>query len=162
MTRRDALLASCFAATLPQLLAACGSKPPPPPPPTVVKIDLQATDAVNPDGNGTPEPVQVRIFRLAAKESFIRTDFFALDGDPKKALGQDLVGLDSLLLVPGHGTQYEKKCEPDVKFVALVGSYFAIDRAQWRAWKPVKSNATNAFKATLDADGITLKEVAAP
>jgi type VI secretion system protein VasD len=159
MNRRAALRGFAMAVGVAPLLAACGG--PAPPPPTVVKISLQATDAVNPDGSGTPEPVRVRIFRLAATETLSQTDFFALDADPKKALGQDLVGFDNLVLAPGAAAPYEKTCEPEVKFIGVVGSYFAINRVQWRAWKPVKGNATNAFTATLDDAGITLKEGAA-
>src|SRR5690349_20526065 len=102
MNRRDAILGLSLSAGLPIPLLSCSSKPPPPPPPppsTIVKVEFQATDGVNPDGNGTPQPVHVRILRLSGMESLARTDFFTLEADEKKALGSDLVGADRLVLV---------------------------------------------------------------
>jgi predicted component of type VI protein secretion system len=52
----------------------------------------------------------------------------------------------------------DQEAKPGTKFVGVVGAYFAIERARWRAWAPVKPNAKNAYAATFDAAGVALTE----
>jgi type VI secretion system protein VasD len=163
MRRRDLIVWAGTALILEPLLAACGGsdQPPSPPPPTVLKLSVEAAANVNPDESGTPEPLKVRILRLANTQMFAQTDFFTLDADPKKALGQELIAYDDLMLSPGTSTTYERTCEPEVRFVGVMGAYFAIDHAQWRALKPVARDTTNALTARFDAAGLTLQEASA-
>jgi type VI secretion system protein VasD len=154
--RRSALLQAGAWSALP-LLAACGGrKPPPPPPPTVVRLDLQATPEVNPDDSGAAKPVRVRVLRLANTQALSEADFFALDANPGAVLGQDLVGLDDFVLAPGSSLPYEREFEPTARYVAVMGAYYDIATAQWRAWAPVEPNATNSFTALFDRHGVAL------
>jgi type VI secretion system protein VasD len=141
------ILAACVT------FAACGG----PPPETIVKIDLAASDTVNSQGGGPARPLRVRIFRLAGIQGFSRADFFSLDGDPKKLLGQDLLGFDDVITAPGGTTSYRRTFEPDAHFVGITAAFAAIDQADWRATQSVEANKTNAFNATLTAAAITFK-----
>lgn len=140
-------------------LAACGSDPPPPlppPPPTVLNLSLQASPDMNPDAAGQPKPLRVRVLRLAAVDSLAQADFHALDADPSAALGKALVGQEEVVLVPGATVPLTAEFEADARFVAVVAAYYAVDRAQWRAWQPVPKQATTSLTATLGAAGLDL------
>jgi type VI secretion system protein VasD len=134
--------------------------PPPPPPPTVVSMTLRATPEVNPDEAGIAKPIRVRVLKLATGSTIAEPDFFALDSDPQKALGDDLKGSETLVLPPGSTQVWQARLEDDVKVVAVIAAYQAIGTAQWRAWKEVPRNATTLLAAELGAKGVALREVA--
>jgi type VI secretion system protein VasD len=143
------------------VLAACGGDPPPPPPPpTVVKLVLTAAPDANADITGVPKPLRVRVLRLASTTQLAQTDFFTLDADPQKALGKELVAYDDLVLAPGSSAEYEHEFEDDARLVGVVGAYYDINTAQWRAWAPVPRNQTTVYAVTLGAGGITFAEAA--
>jgi type VI secretion system protein VasD len=142
-----------LALALASATTACGG----PPPPTLVKVAVKAADTANAEQGGPGRPVRVRVLRLAGTQGFMQADFFSLDADPKKALGQDLLGADDILLAPGKSKTYERTCEPDVHFLGVVAAFGAIDEAKWRAVQPVKANKTNQYTATLDTAELTLK-----
>jgi type VI secretion system protein VasD len=153
MRRRPLLIA---AGLLP--LTACGPKPPPP---TVIGMTLTATPDANRNGAGAVTPLRVRVLRLASDTTFLQSDFFALDGNPQRALGKDLVGFDDLVLAPGATVPFEREAEPDARLVAVMGAYYAIDRAQWRATRPLRKNVVNLLTARFSPSGVTLEETGA-
>ena len=146
------------------LLAACGKDEPPPPlsppppPPTIVSLTLEAAAEVNPDAAGAAKPLRVRVLELADGNAFSRADFFALDQDPAKALGGDLVGSEELVLAPGATRIWQARLDDKVRVIGVVAAYRAIDRARWRAWKEIPPHATTLLVADLGASGVALRE----
>jgi type VI secretion system VasD/TssJ family lipoprotein len=140
-------------------LAGCGGEAPPPP--TVVGIAMRATSDVNPDGTGAAKPLRVRVLRLTNTQALAQAEFFALDANPMRVLGQELVGFDDFVLAPGGTLAYEQEFEPTARHVGVMGAYYAIDRAQWRAWAPVARNVTNLFAASFGPAGVQLAEAGA-
>ena len=160
MRRRSVLLAPTVAIAA-GLTGACGGpKPPPPPPPTVLQLGLEASPAANADGTGVPKPLRVRVLRLSSTTKLAQADFFALDADPEKALGKELVGYDDLVLAPGQTLDYEYEFEPEARLVGVAAAYYDINTVQWRAWAPVPRNQTTVMTASLDPGGVTLAEAA--
>jgi type VI secretion system protein VasD len=159
MRRRSVLLALASATAG---LAGCGGPepPPPPPPPTVLKLTLQASPAANADGSGVPKPLRVRILRLASTTKLAQADFFALDADPEKALGKELVGFDELVLAPGQSLAYEHEFEPEARLVGVAAAYYDINAAQWRAWAPVPRDQMTVMTARLEPSGVSFAEPA--
>ncbi|WP_372623343.1 type VI secretion system lipoprotein TssJ [Falsiroseomonas sp.] len=154
MRRRALLLSPGLAAAL---AVGCGG----PPPPTQVALQLRAGADVNPDAAGAPKPIRVRILQLAGTSAFSQADYFAIDSDAAKALGADLLGSEEVVVSPGETVPVQFEAKPGTRFVGIVGSYFAYDRAGWRAWAPVRPNEDNTYAATLGATGLTLVEGAA-
>ncbi len=137
-------------------VSACGSKPPPPPPPTTLSIQVTAAPDVNPDGTGVAAPLRIRIMQLADTGALSQADFFAFDADPAKALGPDLLGSQDMVLKPGQTVTVTPEAKPDVKFIAVVGAYYAIDKARWRAWVRVKPHTANTITVTLKGAEIVM------
>lgn len=155
MNRRGALLS---AAGLAGLSGCGGKKPPPPPPPTTLALKLRASADVNPDGEGAPKPLRVRVLQLSSTTALSQAAFFTLDADPAKALGPELLASEDLVLSPGQESSTGGEAKPETKFVGVVGAYFAIENARWRAWAPVKPNTKNAYTAAFGAAGVALTE----
>jgi type VI secretion system protein VasD len=142
-------------------IAVCGcggSKPPPPPPPTTVSAKLIAAADLNPDGTGAPEPLRVRVMQLTGTGALSQADFFTFDQDPAKALGPDLLGIEDVVLKTGQTVSVTPAVKPEIRFIGVAGAYYAIDKAHWRAWAPVKPNMANNFTVKLNAADITITE----
>ena len=136
----------------------CGKKPPPPPPPTILALKLTASADVNPDGAGAPKPLRVRVLELSSPTALSQATFFAVEADPAKALGPELLASEDVVLAPGQTASVEHETKPGTKFVGVVGAYFAIESARWRAWAPIKPNTKNAYTAAFNAGGVALSE----
>jgi len=120
------------------LLALAGCpKPPPrtkpancPPPP--IEIFLQADPSLNPNELGQPQPVEVRVLLLRARERLEQADFETVWKDTANLLGNDLVGQASLTVFPGKLKIYPMKSAPGVSYVALVGLFRRPEGRGWR------------------------------
>jgi len=137
--------------------ASCGGeKPPPPLPPTTVALRLVASDEVNPDGAGAAKPLRIRIMQLINTTALSQADFFSLDADPAKVLGPELLAAEETSLSPGQSMLLNPEPKQGARFIGVTGAYFAIDRARWRAWAPIRPNAANTYDAAFGINGVTL------
>jgi type VI secretion system protein VasD len=138
-------------------VTACKSPPPPPPPPpTIVHIDVNAIEKVNPDRSGRPSPVLVRVYELKATAAFDSADFFTLYGKDQATLGGDLNAKNEFLLKPGDSRSVEQVVQPGTKFVAVVAAYRDIERSRWRATAPVPPNQTTVLDVRIDAADVSI------
>lgn len=139
------------------MLASCAA-PPPPPPPTIVMLTITGGADENPDGSGRPSPTQVTVFQLASAGGFEKADYFQLADKTKASglLGQDLLGEDEAIVAPGEQKKITVAAKPDAKFLGVIGGYFNIDAATWRADTPIPPNKTTPVTATVGKMGLTL------
>jgi type VI secretion system protein VasD len=114
-------------------VAGCKSKPPPPKPPPKTVITVSAGAAVNPDANGRPSPIVVRLYRLNSDVAFKGADFFPLFDDDKRVLAAELVARDEYELAPGESKSQELVLPPEVRFVGVVAAFRDIRNSSWRA-----------------------------
>lgn len=115
------------------LLDACASGPPPPPPPLSVKVHLQASTDINPDGSGRASPLVVRVYELRQDVAFRDADFFALYDHEKQTLAADLVSSQEYQLRPGESRDFDFKADPQMHFLMVAAAYRDLRNAQWRA-----------------------------
>jgi type VI secretion system protein VasD len=138
-------------------LSACKSPPPPPPPPpTVVRIDVNALDRVNPDHMGRPSPVVVRVYELKATAAFDSADFFTLYSHDQATLGGDLNAKNEFMLKPGDRQNVEATAQPGTKFIAVVAAFRDIEHSRWRASAPVPANQTTQVNVRVDAADVSI------
>ena len=153
LARRAVLVAGIVLA-----LAGCGGKeppPPPPPPPGVIELSLAAGADVNPDGAHRPSPVTVTIYQLAERGAFDRADYFQLA--KPETLAADQRGKDDALLTPGEQKNLTEPLKEGARYIALVASFRAIDKASWRAVIEVPPHGTTRLSAQLSGLALTLK-----
>jgi type VI secretion system protein VasD len=135
------------------LLAACAAAPPPPPPPTLALNVVGGADQ-NPDPDGHPTPVAVRIYELAGTAAFERADVFALTERTPATLGSDTLGSEEFIVGPGETRAVEHPLKTGVQAIGVVVLFRDIDRAQWRAVAPAA--ASGPTKLTLQTAGTTV------
>jgi type VI secretion system protein VasD len=108
---------------------ACASAPPKP---ARTRLTVAATADTNPDANGRPSPVVVRVYQLKADTAFNAAEFFALFDDEMKVLGPDLIGRNEYTVAPSERRTLEMDVSADAKFVGIIAAYRDIRNAQWR------------------------------
>lgn len=114
-------------------LAACASGPPKP---SKARMTVTAQADVNPDADGRPSPVVVRVYQLQQDAKFANADFFAIFDDEQQALGADLLARDEIELAPGESKQLQFDVKGEAKFLGVVAAYRDIRNSQWRAVQP--------------------------
>jgi type VI secretion system protein VasD len=108
--------------------AQCAKAPPPKPPDVPVTIaappeakvkasmTIAASADTNPDANGRPSPIVVRVYQLKGDAAFTGAEFFPLFDEEQKVLGAEFITRD--------------------EFVGAVAAFRDIQNAQWRAVVP--------------------------
>ncbi len=128
------LVAACTA----MLAAGCGSAPAKP---ASAKAKISASADVNPNAEGRPSPVHVRIFQLKEDGAFMEADIWSLVDKEQETLGGSLVQRLEQDLAPGEQKEFELKIAPDAKVLAVMAEFADYRNAQWRvvAQTPNKS-----------------------
>lgn len=153
MSRRSTLLLHTLTALALLLMAGCSSLSPYS---TVTKLNLTltASDQLNPDLNGRPSPIVVRLLELKHPVAFENADFFSLYEHAKQSLTPDLVASEELELRPGETLDLKLSVEQGSRYVGVLAAYRDLPESQWRytvQLAPV--DITNA-RLTLDQSGI--------
>ena len=102
-------------------LVACSSLPWPK---FATKIDskILASFEINPDANGRPSPLVVRVYELKANNSFNDADFFKLYDEEEATLGGDLLTRSEFELSPGEGRELVQKAHEQTRYFGISGS----------------------------------------
>lgn len=127
------------------MLAGCASGPAPIP----SKGSIAASADVNPNPEGRPSPIVLRVFELRTADAFRNADFFSLYRDSKKVLGQDLLGQQEFELHPGETRDFKQQLPVGTRFVGVVAAFRDLDRASWRALAAVPAKSKVALQIRL-------------
>lgn len=142
---------TAFAALV--LLAGCSSISPYS---TVTKLNLKltASDQVNPDLNGRPSPIVVRLIELKHPVAFENADFFSLYERAKESLSPDLVASEELELRPGETAEFKLSVESGSRYVGVLAAYRDLRETQWRYVVQVTPADLTVAELILDKNGI--------
>jgi type VI secretion system protein VasD len=133
------------------LAAGCGSSRPP-----LLQGSIKAASATNPDLNGRPSPVVVRIYELRGVGAFNSADFFSLFDKEAETLGADLVGREEYELQPGETRPYKRQLQPDTKFIGVAAAFRDLENARWRQSAAVPAKGGPTISIGLEALAVTL------
>ncbi|MCU1749396.1 type VI secretion system lipoprotein TssJ [Pseudomonas sp. 6D_7.1_Bac1] len=123
---------------------------------TVTKLNLKltASDQVNPDLNGRPSPIVVRLIELKHPVAFENADFFSLYERAKESLSPDLVASEELELRPGETAEFKLSVESGSRYVGVLAAYRDLRETQWRYVIQVTPADLTVADLTLDQSGI--------
>ncbi|EDT41158.1 type VI secretion system lipoprotein TssJ [Burkholderia ambifaria] len=137
------------------VLAGCATPPRPSP---ATMFTLNASPDLNPDGEGRPSPVVVRIYQLAARDDFDRAGFFGLYDHDKAVLGIAAVARTDIAIHPGEQLRFSRELDPKTRDVAVMAAYRDIDAAHWRAVADVSAPGTHALSVALGASAVAISD----
>lgn len=139
---RAMLLAALFGLAV---LGGCGGGGPKP---AVLRGALDANSNVNPDRQGRPSPVVVRLYQLSSTAAFNAADYFALDQKDKETLAGEMIDREEFRVNPGDKLRIERGLKPEVRFIAITAA-FRDPNAQWRTTIDVPWPKEGKFLAKL-------------
>jgi type VI secretion system protein VasD len=126
--------------------------------PPSTKLHFRVATDINPDFDGRPSPVIIKVYELASKTVFENQDFFALYDNPESILRTDLLKKDELVFEPGQRNEYRMALQPATKAVAVVAAYRDIEGARWRAVVDVKPTGYDDFYVYVDKLAVYIRE----
>ncbi|MDH1558499.1 type VI secretion system lipoprotein TssJ [Pseudomonas sediminis] len=123
---------------------------------TMTKLDLSlaGSDQLNPDLNGRPSPIVIRLMELKHPVAFENADFFSLYQRPKEALAPDLVTQEELELRPGETRELKVSVQEGSRYVGVLAAYRDLPEASWRYVIAIDEQQRNAANLRLDERGI--------
>ncbi|MCF6281084.1 MAG: type VI secretion system lipoprotein TssJ [Candidatus Polarisedimenticolaceae bacterium] len=131
-------------------------------PPTYLTMMFQASYELNPNSDGKPSPIIVRLYELKKEALFQDSDFFDLYDNDLKILATDLISRNELEFRPGEDRTIKYELDPATRFIALIAAYRDLDSAQWRVSTKVAQQMTNTFIVNLEREKITLSGTPTP
>ncbi|MBA1232778.1 type VI secretion system lipoprotein TssJ [Pseudomonas viridiflava] len=121
---------------------------------TKLNLKLTASDQVNPDLNGRPSPVVVRLFELKHPVAFENADFFSLYERAKESLAPDMVASEELELRPGETVELKLSLQEGSRYVGVLAAYRDLPDSRWRYTLQVAPEGITDADLTLDQNGI--------
>ncbi|MBV6825304.1 type VI secretion system lipoprotein TssJ [Pseudomonas sp. PD9R] len=121
---------------------------------TKLNLKLVASDQLNPDLQGRPSPIVVRLFELKHPVAFENADFFSLYERGKESLAPDMVSGEELELRPGQIVELKLSLQAGSRYVGVLAAYRDLPETRWRYTVPVTSAGITHADLTLDQTGI--------
>lgn len=147
-----AALSGCFGKpVLPPILQA-----EPKPDPTVVRLEISADPAVNPDARGRAMPIVLRYYLLQNTAAFDSADFFSLFERDEALLGTAKIVREEITLRPGQTHATVLRPQGEAKFIAVFGAYRDVNKSGWRATAAIPQNKTTAYKVRIGPQAISI------
>jgi type VI secretion system protein VasD len=102
--------------------------------PYKVSVRLVASDALNVDAAGRSLSLVTRVYKLRSANAFLQAPYntFGDASREKAALGDDLVEVRDVLLVPGQRYDVQDKMKREVQFIGIVALFRAPAPQRWR------------------------------
>ncbi|MDF0604561.1 type VI secretion system lipoprotein TssJ [Neisseriaceae bacterium TC5R-5] len=114
------------------VLSACGATQSLIKEQTLLNLSIEASDGVNPNEKGLPSPIVVRIYELKSSTIFDNADFFSLQNDAPKVLGEDILATDEFILRPGDIQEIHRKSNPATTVIGILAGYRELGKSVWR------------------------------
>jgi len=143
------------------MVSACAlfskDKPPPPTEPTRVVIEFEAAANINPNIDGRPSPVEVRIYHLRSYSVFKGAGFMPLfDGD-EKVLGKELVHKQVIYLKPDEKHTVFYETAKDIRTLGIIAAFRDYDRGRWKVATGLQKNKTNVVDVFLSGTALQIQ-----
>ncbi len=122
---------------------------------TRLELQLTASDQLNPDINGRPSPVVLRLLALKNPVTFETVDFFGLYSRAKDLLAPDLGAIEELELRPGETRLLKLHVDSGIRYVGVLAAYRDLPETKWRYVITLEPGSTTVVQLALDPTGVT-------
>lgn len=136
-------------------IAGCSRRPSQ----TPIEIALNADAAVNPNVDGRPSPIVVRVYELKGLKAFNNASFFDFVDDDAAALGADLVGSSEFELTPGVEKEYDRSLSSEATHLGVVAAFRDIQSATWRTSVELDKEKKNEFVIYLTSLSVRIEKL---
>ncbi|MFA7554828.1 MAG: type VI secretion system lipoprotein TssJ [Spongiibacteraceae bacterium] len=138
------ILQTFFIALITLALSGCGSTREFLDIDTIAKLKISASSELNPDRDGRPSPIVIKVFALSDDRQFKREDFLSLYENPAERLGSDLIESFELKeFSPEEKREEIIHLKPETRFIGIMAAYVQYDVAQALLILPITPHASN-------------------
>ncbi len=130
------------------LASACGGPS--------LTVNLAGLPNVNPDSEGRPSPVLVKMYELSGDLLFKNAGLLPLFQDPINTLGAELVSFDEFTLVPGEAKTLVYLPSPRTTHVGVAAGFRRQDQGAWKIVRAVDPEAETVMALELNGAGLVL------
>jgi type VI secretion system protein VasD len=123
---------------------------------TAVEVTLVAGQDVNPNSQGRPSPVVVRIFELGATPAFEAANYQTLF-ERADSLKRDLIAMEEIVLRPGNIQERNRDLKPEVRALGVAAAFRDMQGAVWHVAVPIRPGRRNFLLVHLDQNRIRLE-----
>ncbi|MCI2283413.1 type VI secretion system lipoprotein TssJ [Colwellia sp. MSW7] len=93
---------------------------------------ISAASDINPDIEGKPSSVIVRVYQLTNKINFENANYNELFESNHNALGTEFITLNEYFVDPDSKNDVDLKISENAKFIGVVVGYRSVDMVTWR------------------------------
>jgi type VI secretion system protein VasD len=126
------------------------------PPASAFELTVVGGPDLNPNAQGRPSPVVVRIFDLKSARAFESADFAALFEHPADSLKDAMAAQEELVLRPADIQNRERPVAPGVSALGIAAAFREMDGAVWRLVVPLVPGRRNFI--LIDVDGTRIRQ----
>ncbi|WP_395344129.1 type VI secretion system lipoprotein TssJ [Ningiella sp. W23] len=113
------------------LLGACAS-PNPVEKKSSFVYAISASDTINPDINGRPSSVLLRVYQLKSKRNFENARYEDIFSQGQHTLGAEFLSVDEYLIDPNTNMQIELEVLEASRFIGIAVGFRSINATNWR------------------------------
>ncbi|MCH8506246.1 MAG: type VI secretion system lipoprotein TssJ [Ectothiorhodospiraceae bacterium] len=124
--------------------------------PPVERLTLNAAEDVNPDGDGRPSPVMVRVLQLSSRTTLDNLDFDGAFDNAEVLVGDDLLAVKTLMLQAGESRLLRMPLERETSHMAVTAGFRQIEQARWKLVYPVNANWSGRHSVMLSDTRVRL------
>ncbi|NOT11188.1 MAG: type VI secretion system lipoprotein TssJ [Methylococcaceae bacterium] len=125
--------------------------------PAVITVNLKGGKNLNPDLDGRPSPLVVRIYLLENIAKFNNSDFFALYENDQSLLSSDIKYRDEFEIKPDQALNKQFELKEGGYYLAIIAAFRDLDHAQWKAYHEIQPNPTRPYLVDLDFTSFSIK-----
>lgn len=93
---------------------------------------ISAASDINPDIEGQPSSVIVRVYQLTNKINFENANYNELFESEHNALGTEFITLNEYFIDPNSKKDIDLKISENAKYIGVVVGYRSVDMVTWR------------------------------
>jgi type VI secretion system protein VasD len=130
------------------VMTGCKSKPPAvePPKPITVVVSIAAAPDLNPNREGRPSPVFLRLWVLRDGTKFLNAGFDDVTVKSDQVLAGTLIGRDERMVQPGAVVRIPLEIPPEARMLGVVAEFADLPASRWRAFTPLTEGGLSQLK----------------
>lgn len=105
--------------------------------PATYTLMIKANKNLNPDRNGNPSPVLIRIYKLKNITNFNNSDFFSMHDHDRTILNSDILSTETMMIQPGESKILYGEATQAERHLGIFVAYREIDNSIWRSSLPL-------------------------
>lgn len=125
---------------------------------TKINISFEASQDLNPNAEGRPSPLVIRMYEFEDVKAFKEADFFSLYDNENKTIGKFILAKDEVEIKPDTKHYIKRRTKPKAKFIGILAAYRDLDNARWRAIIELREDKTAEVNVYLGSAGVSVSK----